>query len=66
MLEINGRLHIPSGLAADRAGVTQRYISQLAKRGSLPGRKLAGAWYVDEEALMTFIKQRAKNGSTKP
>jgi hypothetical protein len=66
MLEINGRLHILSGVAADRAGVSQRYISLLTKRGSLPGRKIAGTWFVDQEALMTFIKQRAENGSTKP
>jgi hypothetical protein len=66
VLEINGRLHISSALAADRAGLSRDRIGQLARRGILPGRKSAGVWFVDQEALMAFIKQRAENGSTKP
>jgi hypothetical protein len=65
-LEINGRVHIPADEAAQRAGLSPDYIGQLARRGVLPGQLLAGAWYLDRESVLTFIAQRAENGSTEP
>ena len=65
-LEINGRIHIPAYEAARRAGLSRDYMSQLARRGALPGKLLAGAWYLDLGSVLAFIAQRAENGSTKP
>lgn len=65
-LEINGRIHVPADEAARRAGLSRDYMSQLARRGVLPGQLLAGAWYLDLGSVLAFIAQRARNGSTKP
>ena len=65
-LEINGRMHIPADQAARQAGLSRGYVCQLARQGVLAGRIAAGSWFVDQQGLEAFIKQRTENGSTKP
>jgi hypothetical protein len=66
LLQINGRSHISAHQAARQAGLSSDHICKLAGRGTLVGRVLAGAWYLEQESVRSFIAQRAKNGSTKP
>lgn len=66
LLQINGRNHISADQAARQAGLSRDHICKLARRGALVGRVLAGAWYIEQESVRSFIALRAKNGSTKP
>lgn len=66
LLQINGRSHISADQAAREAGLSRDYICRLARRGALVGRVLAGAWYLEQESVRSFVVQRAKNASTNP
>lgn len=52
--------------AARRAGLNQRYITQLAKAGKLSGRKIGASWIIYEESLQAFIASQRKPGPKGP
>ncbi|MBI5469695.1 hypothetical protein HY968_00025, partial [Candidatus Kaiserbacteria bacterium] len=54
-LFIDGIRYVPTRTAARSVGLTQNYISKMCKAG-VPGTKLVyGIWYVNEEALKSFL-----------
>jgi excisionase family DNA binding protein len=52
--------------AARRAGLNQRYITQLAKSGKLAGRKIGTSWIIYEDSLQAFIASERKPGPKGP
>jgi excisionase family DNA binding protein len=52
--------------AAQRAGLNQRYIAQLAKSGKLAGRKIGASWIIYEDSLQAFIASERKPGPKGP
>ncbi len=46
--------------AADAANVTHDYVSRLARKGLIPGRKDGSTWYVDDRALKRYLLGQAR------
>ena len=42
---------------AERLGVQERTIREYLREGRLQGRKLAGRWYVTDEAIADYFRQ---------
>jgi hypothetical protein len=65
-LNINGRIYVSVTCVAEELRVTRDYVARLAHRKILDGRIVAGAWYVDRDAVQKAIQWRDRDGSTKP
>jgi len=65
-LKVNGRIYISATGAAEALRMTRDHVTRLARRKVLDGRIIAGAWYVDRDAVEKAIQLRERNGSTKP
>jgi hypothetical protein len=50
--------YISSEEAALRSGYTNRYLMHLARTGRLPARVVRRRWFIDEQALETFLAHR--------
>jgi len=48
--------------AAKRHKLTRRYIQYLVSRGTVAGRKAAGAWLVDEASLKQYLSKKRRPG----
>ena len=46
---------ISAGDAARFSGFTRDYIAMLCRQGTLRGKRIGRNWYVDEEALKSFL-----------
>lgn len=58
---------LTSAQVADQLGVSTRYVSELARRGELPGRQEGRWWYYDPADVERYRAQRAgRNGGSKP
>lgn len=55
---VAGPVTLTAGEAAEVAQVTQRQISQLARRGTLEAVKVDGQWLVDGASLAAYRSQR--------
>jgi len=42
---------------AERLGVQERTIREYLREGRLQGRKLAGRWYVTDDAIADYFRQ---------
>lgn len=49
-------LHIAK--AASLLGSSPQYVRSACDAGELPGRLVGGAWYIPEEALVAYLRQR--------
>jgi Helix-turn-helix domain len=50
--------YISSEEAALRSGYTNRYLMYLARTGRLPARVVRRRWFIDGQALETFLTNR--------
>ena len=59
-LEIDGKNYISAKRAAKENSYTPDYIGQLIRASKLIGKKVGRSWYVEEESLNAFLKERAE------
>jgi hypothetical protein len=57
-LSVNGRSVIPAREAARRTGWTTSYIAILCREAKLAGVRLSSGWFVEENSLEQFLKER--------
>jgi hypothetical protein len=50
--------YISSAKAAFRSGYTNRYLMYLARTGRLQARLVWRRWFIDQQALETFLTNR--------
>lgn len=52
------------GEAAERLGVSDRYVRRLAEDGDVPARRLGDSWLIDERALARRVRRTPGTGRT--
>lgn len=61
----NGVSYLHIAKAASLLGSSAQYVRSACDAGELPGRLVGGAWYIPEEALVLYLRQRIKRSEGK-
>ena len=57
---IGGVTYVRSRDAARAVDLAPDYVSRLARRGAIDGRRVSGIWFVDLAGLRTFIVEQER------
>jgi excisionase family DNA binding protein len=60
------REYITTPQAAQRAGLSRVYLTQLLRKGTLQGFQLAREWFIYTDSLDTFLATPRKSGPKGP
>ena len=59
--EINNKVYVPSGVAAEQAGYSIDHVSRLCRGGSIECKRIGRAWFVAEDSLEALVIANTKN-----